>query len=162
MTMLRQNWLLIVCLVLSAVLIGDSLLLWFKKSPLPQPDQPAVKTEKVMIKPHKPLSTYALFGEGTDLTEATIQDTPLNLTLVGILRATNSADSQALISTDDAKEKLYLVNDKINTDTILWRIQKHSVLLKRHGNIEKLSLRKQALHMKKAPSSTILNEGQFE
>ena len=75
--------------------------------------------------------------------------------LIGILEASNIKESQAWISIEDNKEKLYFVNDRINQNTILWRILKNAVLLKRNGKIEKLSLPKLPLNMKQAPSPDI-------
>ncbi len=124
---------------------------------LPLLFQSTLETHSTQNKPDKkpinrshqqaPLSRYPLFGETIGSNNNSIEATPLNLTLIGVLNASDAKDSQAIIKIDeDDEEKLYFINDHINSNTLLWRVLDNAILLKRNGIIERLSLPKDSLN----------------
>lgn len=155
-TTVRQYYLTLISIVLSILLLANSLPYWLKKNTPTPPTTSYQPKNNLKASPKEPLSNYPLFGQAAESIQVGISDTPLNLKLIGILEASDIKESQAWISIEDAKEKLYFVNDKINENTVLWRVLKNAVLLKRNGKIEKLSLPKLPLNMKQAPSSKII------
>lgn len=107
----------------------------------PQKNTPEIK---------EALSHYPLFGNHIPLllTDKNIPSTLLNFSLMGILKASNPIDSQALIKVGDEIEQLYFVNDSLPNDIVLYQILNNAVLLKRDNKIEKLSLPKETLNTK--------------
>ena len=146
----RQHYLNLLCLLISAILIYSSSSYWFSyknlsKATVENKAKPTLKTA-----PHKnSLTTYPLFGEHLKnaMDGKNIPNTLLNLTLIGILKASKPEESQAFIKVGETEEQLYLINDPLSEDTQLIRILDNAVLLKRNGKIERLSLPKEELDM---------------
>ena len=144
----RQHWLTLLCLIASCILLAEALPIIFHttKATLSTKSTPDKKTS---LNTHQqaPLSSYPLFGETIGSNNSSIETTPLNLTLIGVLNASDAKDSQAIIKIDeDDEEKLYFINEHINSNTLLWRVLDTAVLLKRNGIIERLSLPKNTLN----------------
>ena len=159
---IRQYWKPFVCMFFSILLLLNALPYWFSPPKQIKFEAPISKQLHSLKKNTQPLENYPLFGESNESSSETINDTSLDLTLVGILNASDKNDSQALIKIDGNAEKLYSINDKLNENTVLWRILNKAVLLKRNGKIEKLSLPKSNLNIAKPPREAIQYEEDFE
>lgn len=67
-------------------------------------------------------------------------ETPLNLTLVGVLADNRESYSRALIAVQNAEEKGYAVGDDVSRGVTLQAIFPDRVILSRNGRLETLSL----------------------
>jgi general secretion pathway protein C len=104
---------------------------------------PDVKQKQAHVK----LTKYPLFGDYLAIQQTQdIPNTMLNLSLVGILKATDPNDSQAWIKVGSSDEKLYYLKDSLPGGAQLIRILDDAVLLRRNGQIERLSLPKNTLN----------------
>lgn len=101
----------------------------------------------------------SLFGVyvPNDLNETSVKKSMLNVTLVGILFADNMHESQVIIGSANGEEKTYRLADTIPGDAVIKRITANGVLVERHGNLESLSLPKNALAFE--PVAKPLKEG---
>lgn len=87
------------------------------------------------------LKAYSLFGNyEPEMNEEKIPQTLLNVKLLGILQASNSADSQALIQVGEEDEKVYQIGNALPGGAELLKILDDTVLIKYRGHIEKLML----------------------
>jgi general secretion pathway protein C len=84
----------------------------------------------------------AVFGryEAPVESAVTAPETPLNLTLMGILAADRERDSRALIAAQGGDEKAYAIGDDISRGVTLQAIFPDRVVLSRNGRLETLSL----------------------
>lgn len=145
-SLIRQQWLNGLCLIISLVLIYNTSLYWFsEKKQTFENTKTKTNSSHVILKPEKSLSSYPVFGQHLNDNNH-IPTTLLNLKLIGILTASDPKDSQALIKVGDNEEMLFQIDDEISDRTILSRVLKDAVLLKRNGKIERLSLPKMPLN----------------
>jgi general secretion pathway protein C len=87
-----------------------------------------------------------------------IPNTLLNLSLIGIIKASDAKNSQALISVSQQEEKLYSIGDNLPGGAKLIRILDDAILLKHDDKIEKLSLPKDPLNFDDHEPPLQLNE----
>lgn len=87
-------------------------------------------------------SSPTMFGKYIPLSNAdkSIPTTMLNLKLIGVLKATPSNKSQAIIQMGQHQEKVFRLNDTLPGDAKIIRIFDKSILLIRQGHVERLSL----------------------
>ncbi len=101
----------------------------------------------------KPISHWHLFGayDPGKLDLKGVPDTSLNLTLVGLIAATPSSASQAIIAISDAQQKVYRKGDTLPGGAKLYKILSDRVILSREGRYEALKLPEQQLNFEPAP-----------
>ncbi|KTD52605.1 type II secretion system protein N [Legionella quateirensis] len=80
-----------------------------------------------------------------DLNEGNVKKSMLNVSLVGILFADKTDESQVIIRSSSGEEKTYKIGDKIPGGAVIKRIMAGGVLVERDGNLESLSLPKNDL-----------------
>lgn len=90
-----------------------------------------------------------LSGDGAEAPE-----TRLSLSLIGILAATESSESRALIGSTGDEEKPYAIGDVITNGVSLQAIFPDRVILSRNGALETLKLNKEAPTTAMAPPPT--------
>jgi len=89
----------------------------------------------------------SLFGVyvPNDLSDDNVKKSMLNVTVVGILLADKTEDSQVIIRSAGGDEKTYNVGDKIPGGVLIKRIMAGGVLVEHNGSLESLSLPKNDL-----------------
>lgn len=104
------------------------------------PSQTAHKPS--LHKPTKAMQAYPLFGDYVpkDSEKRNIPNTLLNLKLVGILKASNTSQSQAIIQIVGGEEKVYSVHSLLPGEAKIIKILDDYVLLSRQGKLERLTL----------------------
>lgn len=93
------------------------------------------------------------FGEYVpdSLDDANIQQSMLNLKVVGIIYSEQEGHSAAIIRTPDEKELLFHVGDALPGGVIIKKITPEGVLVGREGGLERLSLPKDELQFEDQP-----------
>lgn len=119
----------------------------------------AIKTNQQKITPNSPLFTTALFGAyvPTNLSEADIKQSLLDVEIVGIMFSENGRDSQVIIHTADGEEKFYLVGDTLPGGAIIKRISQKGIVVLHNGALESLSLPKNEL-LFEGPAKPLIEE----
>lgn len=146
----RHYGLVSLSIIISACLIWQSLTIWLSTKSLSKAQTVVKQTaEPKPSSKMQPKHDYPLFGEYIpNLKEGQeVPNTLLNLSLVGILKASNPQDSQALIKVGSQDEKLYVINDQLPGGAVLVKVLDDAILLKRNGQIEKLTLPKSELNI---------------
>lgn len=151
------RWLPAACSLLLSIVLGWSIssLIW---ALVPPPESARWQASAVSIsgsdKPERTgpdvlaLVNAHLFGEYKEEARPVVQqvidapDTRLNLTLTGILAASENRASRALISQGSADEEPYSVGDAISRGVELRSIFADRVILSRNGSLETLRLDK--------------------
>lgn len=139
------RWIIIALLFLFALLTLDQLsdLIWPPYASQSAPQASA----RLKLQPkgdYKLVLKSAIFGSYVpkDLDESSVQESLLNLEIVGILFAPNLQDSHVIIRAADGEEKTYLVGDALPGGAVLKKITAQGILVERDGNLESLSLPK--------------------
>ena len=76
-----------------------------------------------------------------------IENTPLNLILVGILSKQDSPS--VIIIKEGGKEKIYQINDFITPNTILKEVFSQYIIIERNGALEKLEIKRNKMSTEK-------------
>lgn len=77
-----------------------------------------------------------------------IKSTRLNLTLIGIL--SQNQQSLAIIRQGGGKDKIYKLNDFIDSSTMIKEVHAKYVILSRNGNLEKLTIKRNKIDFTKS------------
>ncbi len=108
---------------------------------------PDVPPLKVQSQSNDKIIYSSLFGDyvPTDLNEADIKQSMLNVELVGILFADKIEDSQVIIRDAGGEERNYRIGDSISGGAVIKRIMVDGILVEHNGSLERLNLPKQDL-----------------
>lgn len=142
--------------VVAAVIIGGSIIVTLYQSvqllltsyDMPLPSAPAASTAPKLPPLWSDLADWHLFGLPPELEDSgkPLPKTTLQLSLQGVMHATNPKNSQAIIADSSGKAKVYVMGDDLPGGATLDEVLTHSVVLKHNGKREELSLPKQALN----------------
>ena len=136
---------------LFALLLGRALadLVW-ALVPVPEaarwrPPPPVAAARPTQAADINTIANVALFGRyqaspGTEASLLSAPETPLNLTLIGLLADDREQYSRALIATQGADEKAYAIGDDVSRGVTLQAIFPDRVILSRGGRLETLRL----------------------
>ena len=104
--------------------------------------------------PSSPLPTdlFGALDSQQEVNHSKIENTRLNLVLVGIL--SKQDNPSVIIIKEGGKEKIYKINDLINPVTILKEIFSQYVIIERNGVIEKLEIKRTKIDPSKAVNTT--------
>lgn len=91
--------------------------------------------------------SYVLFGlyMPSNLKDVNIQQSLLDVHVVGIMYSVHEEHSQVLLSAGNGAEKIYRVGDKIPGDAIIKKIEPHSIVILSHGRLERIEFPKNTL-----------------
>lgn len=91
------------------------------------------------------LPNLHLFGKATEAPSSSLQQTPLKLILQGIMHGSDPQHSAAIIGEEGSSAKAYHRGDSLPRGVTLEEILSHSVILRREGVREELSLPRREL-----------------
>lgn len=93
-----------------------------------------------------------LFGDYVpdNLDAAGIRQSMLNVKVVGVLFDTKEKESQVLLQKPDGQEQFYRIGDTLSDGSVIKRITTEGVLVLHAGELERLSLPKEALQFRDA------------
>lgn len=102
---------------------------------------------QVSLSSSSPLFTTPLFGVyvPTNLSDADIKQSMLDVQVVGIMFSANEKDSQVIIRAGGGEEKYYVVGDTLPGGAVIKRISEKGVVVLYNGALESLSLPKNEL-----------------
>ena len=138
----------IICLFLFGLIIWQITAGMFAIYQYKSRNGPAI-VKKKSLKPQFTVSesmlNSPLFGEYIPESLNEIQQSILNLQVVGIIFADNEQQSQVIIRLANEEEALFKVNDTLPGGAIIKKITKDGVLVLRNGMLESLSFPKNEL-----------------
>ena len=104
-----------------------------------------VLSNALKVSPSSPLPTdlFGALNSAEDVIHSKIENTRLNLVLVGIL--SKQENPSVIIIKEGEKEKIYQINDYITPNTILREVFSQYVIIERNGVIEKLAIKREKM-----------------
>jgi len=104
-----------------------------------------VLSNTLKISPPLPLPTnlFGALNSQEEVSHSKIENTRLNLVLVGIL--SKQENPSVIIIKEGEKEKIYQINDLITPNTILKEVFSQYVIIERNGFIEKLEIKREKM-----------------
>lgn len=98
-----------------------------------------------------------LFGHyiPTNLNDASVKESVLNIEVVGILFSSNNADSQVILQSGGGKEQTFRVGDTLTGGAVIKRITPEGMLIERVGVLESISLPKNELIFEAQPKPLV-------
>jgi len=93
--------------------------------------------------PSPPINLFGVLDSAEKPNHSKIENTRLNLVLVGIL--SKQENPSVIIIKEGEKEKIYQINDFITPNTVLKEVFSHYVILDRNGSIEKLEIKREKM-----------------
>jgi general secretion pathway protein C len=94
-----------------------------------------------------PINLFGALNSAEKPNHSKIENTRLNLVLVGIL--SKQENPSVIITKEDGKEKIYQINDYITPNTILKEVFSQYVILERNGIVEKLEIKRTKINTSK-------------
>lgn len=146
-------------IILMLVFIGLSLRLLIIGNP--SLDIKPVKIAEInrqKIDEQAPVLKVSLFGTYMPaVSEVTIQQSSLDLEVVGILYSTDEKNSQVIIRSAQGQEALYAIHDTLAGGVVIKQINPRGIVILHHGALEALSIKKDPLNFE-SPSEPLLKE----
>ena len=90
-----------------------------------------------------PINLFGVLDSAENPNHSKIENTRLNLVLVGIL--SKQENPSVIIIKEGEKEKIYQINDFITPNTVLKEVFSQYVILDRNGSIEKLEIKREKM-----------------
>ncbi|KTD18582.1 general secretion pathway protein C [Legionella lansingensis] len=111
------------------------------------------------LQSNSPLFTRPLFGAyvPTNLADAEIKQSMLDVEVVGILFSNKEENSQVIIRAGGGQEKIYMIGDTLPGGAVIKRISENGVVVLHNGVLESLSLPKNEL-LFDAPAKPLIEE----
>lgn len=151
----NAKWIIIFLIsILTTLIVGEFAFLFISPINNTSLISKDTNTQQVTQKAsYQSLLNSSLFGVyvPTDLDEAHVKKSMLNVTLVGILFADKLVESQVIIRSASGEEKTYKVGDSLPGGVIIKRIMSDGVLVEREGTLESISLPKEDLIFEPVP-----------
>lgn len=119
----------------------------------------ATKSAQEELRNDSPLFKVPLFGDyvPTNLADAEIKQSMLDLEIVGIMFDDDPKHSQVIIRAGGGQEKIYSVGDSLPGDVVIKKISTNGVVVLHNGALESLSLPKNELIFE-APAKPLIEE----
>lgn len=99
--------------------------------------------------------TIELFGHYTIIREKDVQQSSLNIHLLGIVYSSFGMNSQVLVRTSNGDIRNYIEGDSLSEGVIIKQIKQHSIVILHNGTLETVSLPEKKLRMSPAPTKPI-------
>jgi type II secretory pathway component PulC len=150
-------WWLLIVLASFGILVEwmHGLSLLFHRSDQRVIPEHAIKRTLIDIEHHlkfKMFGDYALNLEPTE-----VENSQLNLSIVGIMYSTHPHLSQVIIQGENGFSKIYRQGDSLGFNLILKKIEPDGVILTRNGHLERLNLPKMELQFEAKPPPLHMN-----
>lgn len=98
-----------------------------------------------------------LFGDylPPNIQEGDIQQSMLNVKVVGVLFAPSEADSQVILDLANGKERVFHLGDTIPGDAVIKRITQEQIVVDHKGRLERISLPKEDIQLEEPPGPLV-------
>lgn len=136
----------LVLLALSASIISELIWKVLEKDGAPNLNSKLVIQHGVKKLP-MPTNLFGVFNSTIKQQHSNIKSTRLNLTLIGILNQKNQ--SLAIIKQGGGQDKIYKINDFIDSSTMIKEVHAKYIILARNGGFEKLTMKRNKIDFTK-------------
>ncbi len=98
------------------------------------------------------------FGQYLPEDGSGIQQTNLDIILVGVLYSEDPTNSQVIVRQSDREEKFYHIDDTLPGGSVVKKITEDSVIILFDGKLQRLSLPKDSLSFEAKPKALLVEE----